>query len=194
MDRDISSYLPGDIVGVRGNLLAFCASKIFTPQTTLYHFLVIRSRLELENDYEIIESIGKGCAIGRLSWYKDLYYVVFKLTDPETDILGKKAAKYCSKFGRRKYDYGIFFRLPLDLIWCWCKQLVKEGWFRPIRPDELKFTQNNAFVCTELARAIWLEVGKNPLAEEDVALPCAYIKAENEGRLKVVGINSPGKD
>ena len=44
-------YKAGDIVGIEGGFLASLASWIFTPQTKLYHFLVIRSRLEEEDDF-----------------------------------------------------------------------------------------------------------------------------------------------
>lgn len=183
-------YQAGNIVGVKGGFLALLASHIFTPPTTLYHFLVIRARLEEEDDYEVIE-MRPSCHIGRLSWYEDRYYKVFALTDPEAEALGKKAAKFASKFGRRTYDYGVFIRLPLDLMRCWASQLIHEHHFRRIRPNELKFTKNSQFICTELSRAIWLEVGIDPLNPEDAALPAAYIKAKNEGRLEIRGGNIP---
>lgn len=186
-------YLPGDLVGVQGGFLASLAKRIFTPPTKLYHFLAVRSHLVEENDYEIIEMGMFNCDIGRLSWYNKRYYEVFRLTDPEAEPLGKKAAKYASKFGRRSYDYGVFFRLPLDLLVCWCSQLVKERHIRRIKPNELRFTRNSRFVCTELARAIWLEVGIDPLNKKDVALPGAFIKSVAEGRLKIVGVNLPKK-
>ncbi len=182
-------YKSGDIVGVKGGFLAVLASHIFAPATQLYHFLVIRSRLEEEDDYEIIEMTQHTCTIGRLSWYDNKSYIVFELADPRALELGKKAAKYASKFGRRKYDYGVFFKLPLDLLWCWMKQLATEHHIRRIQSDELKFAANSAFVCTELARAIWLEVGIDPLLAEDVALPAAFVKAFQEKRLNIKAIH-----
>ena len=185
------NYLPGHIVGVQGGFLAEAQYHIFEPQTRLYHFLVIRSRLEEEDDYEIIEMRGHGCDIGRLSWYGGSYYVVYELADPEAGPLGKKAAKYASKFGRACYKFLRFFRLPADLGRCWSLQLAGEHRIRRIRPDELKWAADDKMVCTELARAIWLEVGKDPLEPGDAALPSAFVRAEQTGRLRVVDVHYP---
>lgn len=183
-------YMPGNIVGVKGGgFLSVLAYHIFEPATQLFHFLIIRSRLEEEDDYEIIEMTQHTCTIGRLSWYDDKSYIVFELADSRALELGKKAAKYASKFGRRKYDYGIFMKLPLDLLWCWVKQLRYEHKLRRIHPDELKFAADSAFICTELARAIWLEAGMDPLLAEDVALPAAFVKAFQEKRLNIKAIH-----
>lgn len=185
------SYLPGDTVGVEGGFLASLAYYIFEPQTHLFHFLTVRSRLEEEDDYEIIEMLNRGCEIGRLSWYAGRYYVVFRPADPAAMPLGKKAAKYASKFGRRSYDYSLFLRLPADLLSCWFWQLVKEHRLRRIRPSELKLAANAAFVCTELPVNIWNEVCLRLLMANDAALPCGYVDAEQHSRLVVVDVHYP---
>ncbi len=184
-------YRAGDLIGVENlSLMGQLAYRAFTPQTHLFHFLVVRSYLELEDDYEIIEMLGKGCSIGRLSWYDDKNYCVFRLTDPEALELGKQAAKYASKFGRRKYDYDLFIKLPIDCIKCWFHQLVKEHKLRRIRPDELKLVWDKAFVCTELPKAIWEEVGKEII--RGAGIPAAYIGALQDKTLTLIDMVSKG--
>ncbi len=187
------NYLPGSIVGVQGGLLAKAQYYIFEPQTILYHFLVIRSRLAEEDDYEIIEMSGRGCDIGRLSWYDHLYYVVYFPTFPGATEEGKRAAKYSSIFGRKLYNFGLFLALPADLIGCWFWQLVSEHRLRRIRPDELALVQKSRFICTRLAQAIWQLVRINILSPEDTAIPPAFVKAEESGQLQVVDIHYPLK-
>lgn len=191
MPSDWRDYKSGDFVGVEGGVLARIAEVIFEPQTSLYHFLVIRSRLIEENDYEIIEMLGKGCSIGRLSWYLDRPFVVYRLNDPDVDLLGKKAAKYASKFGRVKYDYMLFVRLPFAIIRCFLRQLLREHTLRRIRPDELNIPWDSIFVCTELPKAIWLEVGKQILQPKDAGMPAAYVKANLLGKTNIVGYHFP---
>ncbi len=186
-------YRPGSIVGVQGGLLARAQHIIFEPQTNLYHFLVIRARLAEEDDYEIIEMGGHGCDIGRLSWYEHRYYVVYFPTDPQAIDQGKRSAKYCSIFGRKLYNFGLFLALPADLIGCWFWQLVCEHRLCRIRPDELALVQKSRFVCTRLAQAIWQMVGIDVIPPEYTAIPPAFVKAEESGRLQIIDIHYPLK-
>ena len=72
-ERGRTIYQPGDIVGVRGgkNWLTWLSYHAVIPSTSLFHFLLIGDRIGSE-DYEILESIGKGTTVGRLSWYKEI--------------------------------------------------------------------------------------------------------------------------
>lgn len=185
-------YRPGDFVGIKGSgFLAVASYVIFKPPTHLFHFLTIRAHLEEEDDYEIIEMLANGCKIGRLSWYLDQAFVVFRLNDPEVDALGKRAAKYASRFGRVPYDYRLFFKLPFACLKCWFKQLLYEHRLRRIDPDELNISWNAIFVCTELPKAIWLQVKKNVIGSKDVGIPAAYQKSCLAGRICIVGRNIP---
>jgi hypothetical protein len=192
-------YCAGDIVGVvNTGLMGQLAWLAFKPQTRLFHFLVIRSYLEEEDDYEIIEMLGgffpwepSGCRTGRLSWYRDRTYCVFRLNDPYALMLGKRAAKYASKFGRIQYDFGLFFKLPADCFRCWFWQIVKEHRLRRIRPNELKLVWDSIFVCTELPLAIWAEVKRYFI--DGAGIPAAYAQAWLDERLLLMGGNDGGE-
>ena len=194
-DKDGKPYMPSDIAMVENHgLMGQLSYLVFSPPTYLFHALTIRSYLEEEEDYEIIEMLGgilpwepSGCRTGRLSWYKDRSFIVFRLNDPEVEKLGKKAAKFASAYGRRQYDYGLFFVLLFDCIRCWFWQLINEHRIRRIRPDELKLVWNKEFVCTELPKAIWSRVGKRFI--HGAGMPAAYVQAFLEGRLILKGIN-----
>lgn len=186
-------YIPADIGLVENHSLIGQANHgCFEPQTYLFHSFIIRSYLRKEDDYEIIEMLGgifpwqpSGCRIGRLSDYKNRRFVVFRLNDPDIYILGKEAAKDASKFGKSQYDFGLFFKLPADCFRCWFWQLIHEHKFRRIRPDELKLVWDKVFVCTELPKAIMLEIGKTFL--KGAAIPSAYVQAFKDDRLTLVG-------
>ena len=207
------TYWPGDIVAVESSgLLALMGWLIFKPATRFFHHLTIRARLEEELDYEIIEMLGSvvgalvslipflgkwltppGCTIGRLSWYDGCHYAVLRLNDAETLNLGKRAAKYASKFGRLCYDFRLYLHLAGAVFRCWYRQLRDEWKLRRIDPSEIDLGENGAFVCTELPVAIWCLVGKDVLAPGDARIPAAYQKAIMERRLLLIDEHWPEK-
>ena len=106
-------------------------------------------------------------------------------------MLGKKAAKYASAYGRIQYDYALFFILPADCARCWFWQLIREHRLRRIRPDELRLVWDRIFVCTELPKAIWLRVKKWII--KGAGIPAAYVQSFKDNRLTIVGDNRPAR-
>jgi len=179
----------GDIVGVEGKgLLCWLSEHIFEPQTRLYHFLLVGDHLPRENDYVILESIASGVRLGRLSWYENREYTVFRITEPDSKRLGMRATRLASKFGRRHYDFMLYPKLLFGVMKCWWEQLIKERKIRRIRPDELSYTRDKAFVCTEFASEVWRLVNY-PVIKGITSLPSAYVQACYNGRLQVVWVN-----
>ncbi len=186
-------YQAGDIVGVLGGALSQASYRIFEPPTRLFHFLIVGEYIPNEDDYVIYEAIGSGVRTGRLSWYAEDLYVVFRLTDPQSRKLGVQACREASRFGRWGYDYLMYLYLLLDLPVVIIRNLLKERRLRRVRPDELPYHENHAFICTEFAAAVWREVGRDVIQKGVIPLPAGYIEAYKAGRLKRVGSNTPDK-
>ncbi len=187
----VKKYGQGYIVGVEGGALSKIAEAVFTPPTRLYHFLVIDRYIESEEDYEIHEAISSGVRSGRLLWYKDVFYVVFRINDEHAEGLGARACELASDFGRWGYDFQMYAYLLFDGIRIGLRNLIKERRFRRIRPAELPFHENHAFICTEFANALWYQVGKPPIPQGVVPLPAGYVEAVIAGKLQIVGVNIP---
>ncbi len=189
-------YLPyqaGDIVGVLGGAGAEVTSRIFEPKTRLYHFLIIGDYLTDEDDYEIYEAIASGVRTGRLSWYAEDLYVVFRLNDPDSEKLGKRAAQEASAFGRWGYDYVMYLYIALDLARIYGRMIFKERRVRRVRPGELTYRENHAFICTEFANVCYRSGGRPPIPKGETPLPAGYIEAYKDGKLLRVGANTPAK-
>ncbi|GAI89440.1 unnamed protein product, partial [marine sediment metagenome] len=116
---------PADIGATRGSgLLLWFSQHLIEPKTDRIHFFVIGDYLPWDNDYVILESIGKGIAVGRLSYYRpegvEIYRVVLSET-PEQRLgnrkveeiheLRKRAAAELTRVGRARYDYLLFAKL-----------------------------------------------------------------------------------
>jgi hypothetical protein len=191
-----SNYLPGDIVGVKGGFMAEIAYHLFKPATKLYHFLVIGEYLGEENDYVIYEAIASGVRIGRLSWYGDDVYVVFRVNVPEPITpgqmtgyqCGRRAVDKASAFGRWGYDWAMFVSLAADLARIYIRNLFR-GQIRRIAAEELTYRENHAFICTEFAAALWRGTGYCPIPEGVVPLPAGYVQAFTDGKLDRVWVN-----
>ena len=186
-------YQPGDIVGVLGGAMSQLSRRIFTPETALYHFLIIGQFIPEEDDYEIFEAIASGVRTGRLSWYVQDLYIVFRLNDPESVKLGRRSAREASAFGRWGYDYIMFFFILLDLVCIYSRMLFKERRIRRVRPAELTYRENHAFICTEFANAVYRAGGRPPIPIGVTPIPAGYIEAYNCGKLVKVGENIPAK-
>jgi len=74
-----------------------------------------------------------------------------------------------------------------DISVIYAKMLVKERRLRRIRPAELPYRENHRFICTELANAVWAQVGRPVVPKGVMPLPAGYIEALQAGKLKIVG-------
>lgn len=184
-------YHEGYIVGVEGGAMSYASQAIFTPPTRLYHFLVIGQYIPEDDDYVILEAIASGVRVGRLSWYKDDLYVVFRVNDPDAEELGRRACYLASQFGRWGYDYMMYLHLGYHVPRVILLNLIKERRFRRIKPSEIPYYENHAVICTEFANALWRQVGRPPIAGGVNPFPAGYIEAYLARKLVIAGANIP---
>ncbi len=186
-------YQAGDIVGVMGGAMSQLTSRIFAPRTRLYHFLIIGDYIPQEDDYVIYEAIASGVRTGRLSWYAEDLYVVFRIGDPQSATLGLKASREASAFGRWGYDFLMYPLIVKDLLGIYARMIFKERKLRRVRPEELTYRENHAFICTEFANACYRSGERPPVPQGETPIPASYIKAYLDGKLTRVGSNTPDK-
>lgn len=192
--NEYDKYWAGDIVGVLGGRFSAVSESIFEPQTRLYHFLVLDRLDWLKDDMELHEAIASGVRGGRLSWYQNDVYVVFRVTAPDAQEYGKNVGIAASEFGRWGYDYLMYLYLLYEVPRVFLRNLFKEHRARRIQPAELHYYDNHAVICTEFANKLWLQEGgasRAPIGPRVNALPAGYVAALRAGRLKVVGLNIP---
>ena len=184
-------YVPGDFVGVEGGgILTALSAGAITPRTKLFHFLLIGDYIPEDDDYVILESIGKGVAVGRLSWYADRKYQVFRVNHPDYARLGKRAAALASKFGRHDYDYFLFARFLGDFVRFEAEELWTFRRFARMFPGDFRRVQDSDFICTELVVATWALVGVDVIHPEDAPVPAAFVLAERAGRIVTIDRHS----
>ncbi len=177
-------YIPGDIVGVESKgLIGRLSHAAITPQTRLYHFLLIGDYIQDDDDYEILESIGRGVSIGRLSWYAGNRYDVFRVNLPNAGPLGRLAIERASAFGRMGYDYSLFLRFAGDAIRHSWNHLIKDHTIPRMEPRDFCLTKDRAFICTEFVVASWDLVGVPVIAIQDAPVPAAFIRSAQAGRI-----------
>ncbi len=183
-------YFPGDIVGVNGQGFVQGLSRtMIEPPTPLFHFLLIGRYIESEDDYEILESIGKGVAIGRLSWYDGDQYEVLRVNERYCSALGLKATEAASKFGRMPYDYALFLKFFSDFVRHSFDHLKRGEWPPKMRPSDFRLIRDAAFICTEFVVATWDLVGVRILNPGDAPVPAAFVLASHSGRIIQVGFH-----
>lgn len=181
-------YVPGDGVGVEGSgPIGWLSKTQITPHTKLFHFLVIGQYIPEDDDYVVFESIGKGTAVGRLSWYVGSKYTVFRMNDPNYLALGELAVERASIFGRRHYDYMLYVKVFAWALGYWTKELATGHWPpRPVRPEQIPYKTDRDFICIELYFAIWNLVGRRIRAHGHAPVPGEVIDAVNRGRLVII--------
>lgn len=181
-------YRPGDILGMKSKT-SWLTSRIFSPKTDLYHFLIIGHHImsENEDDYEIYESINSGVRMGRLSWYDGDSYSVFRLNHPDSHVLGLKACNEASNFGRWGYDFLMFPYLAFHLGRVFIKNIICERKIRRISPRELPYWDNHGLICTEFAARVWWKGGVMPIPHGEIPLPASFQQAVIDGKLILIG-------
>lgn len=188
-ERGRVRYQPGDIVGVRGGKgpLTWLSYHAIIPHTPLFHFLLIRDYAMFEDDYNILESIGKGTAVGRLSWYKNHEYVVFRVNHEDADHMGKVAANLASKFGRHKYDLKLYLKIFAWALGYWLKEIAT-GHIppRPVTPVQIPYERDGDFICIELVFEAWKQVGFRIRGYGHAPVPAEVILARDRGDIEVI--------
>jgi hypothetical protein len=184
-------YPVGSIIHFFGqNPLSFLASKVFTPKTNLFHAAIIGHYIKDEEDYEIIESLGRGITLGRLSFYNNTKYLVYWPSKVNTAI-GDDLWILSSKFGRTKYDFLFYLEVAISVLKISIRNLIKFHKLKAISPQELKTGTNKDFICTRFTREFWNQYQKNILFPEEWSpIPSAYILAVQKNYLTLIGNHS----
>jgi len=167
----------GDIFAVKGEgTLAKLASKLTEPYTDRFHYGLIWRRIG--SDYYILESIGKGVAIGRLSFYAGQDVKIYRVNCPAG--LRRLAPAALTKYGRSKYDYLLLAKIVIQGFCTIFKNFCKGEGIHPIRAEDLTWSHNSALVCTEAVDIAYLSVGVN-LTGGTCPTPSAFKQAELDG-------------
>lgn len=177
--------LPGDIGATRGKGIGLWACQhLITPATDRFHFFIIGDYLSWDDDYVILESIGKGISVGRLSFYhpEDLEIYRVNLVQPRDEIqIRKRAAAELTRVGRASYDWILIAEITLGAL-----TLLLRGKLPPWEPGQFPYGRDRRFVCTEAANEAWRGVSK-PIIPAGVApLPAGFKQALNAGKLQKI--------
>lgn len=179
---DIPKLQLGDIFATRNdNILGRLSRRLFSPYTDRFHFGIVWQKAG--GDWIILESIGKGIAVGRLSFYKNQDVKFYRVDCPYG--LRRKTGVALTRYGRRKYDYWLIVKVVLGSIVAFSRILLRELRVRRLRAEDLPsiFDWNNELVCTE---AVWLAYnvcGVNIIPDGVLPLPSSFRQAELEGRI-----------
>jgi len=178
---------PADIGATKGKgPLLFLSQHLLEPKTDRIHFFVIGDYLPWDDDYVILESIGKGIAVGRLSFYKPEDVEIYRvnlghgtLAPALAGTLRRRAAAELTRAGRARYDYILYIQLILGGL-----SLLLRGKLPPWTPEQVPYGRNKAYICTEAARYGWRAVG-HPIFPEGMApTPSAFKQALIEKKMR----------
>ena len=160
-------YDQGDIVGVWGRgPLGWLNRNFILPSTDMFHFLLIGSKIPGEDDYAVLESVNKGVTVGRLSWYTDRSYNVFRLNRPDSVEIGNSAYLKATKFGRHRYDW----KMPFKLAWTFITRR-----FRPCYVTEIPYQRDHDFLCTELVFEAYRLAGVRLRQSGHAPMPAEFV-------------------
>jgi len=180
---------PADIGAKRGKgPLLWLSSNLLKPKTDRIHFFLIGDYLPWDDDYVILESIGKGIAVGRLSFYKPEDIEIYRVNlgrDPrllELDRhLRRRVAAELTRVGRARYDYILYAQLILGAI-----TLLFKGKLPPYDPTDLPYGRNKEYICTEAANFGWRAVGHPIILPGVVPTPAGFRQALIVNRIRRV--------
>lgn len=187
---------PADIGGVRGKgPLRWMSEHLLKPKTDRVHFFLLGDYIPWDDDYVILESIGKGIAVGRLSFYNPEDVEIYRVPLSHNpgfysvnDQLRARVAAEMTKVGRARYDYILYVQLALGAI-----QLLLTGHLPPYLPDQFPYGRNKSYICTEAANFGWREVGHPIIKPGEVPTPAGYKQALLERRIhKIYPIEERG--
>jgi len=180
---------PADIGAVKGKgPLLWLSSNLLKPKTDRIHFFLIGDYIPWDDDYVILESIAKGIAIGRLSFYKPEDIEIYRVnlaSDPKMEDLNRqlrrRVAAELTRVGRARYDYILYLQLIAGAI-----TLFFKGKLPPYDPADLPYGRNKDYICTEAANFGWRAVGRPIIELGVVPTPSGYKKALLEKKIRRV--------
>lgn len=190
---NVSAYyprlLPGDIGGVKGKgCLLWLSQHLIKPKTDRVHFFIIGDYLPWDDDYVILESIGKGIAVGRLSFYGPEELRIYRVNlsnDPRlrvfNTLLRRQAAAELSRVGRARYDYILFIQLFFGAL-----TLLARGKLPPWRSGDFPYGRDRKYICTEAAAEAWRAVGRPLIPERTVPTPAAFRQALMDNKMRII--------
>ena len=171
---------PGDIFATKGKGITGWASRnLLSPQTDRFHFGILWKYFG--DDFLILESISKGLAVGKLSWYQGADVEFYRVNCPEE--LRFAAPDSLIDWGRAKYDYWLIGKILFGAVAALARILWKEHRLRRVRAEELPYGVNSALICTEAVDVAYDSVGVNIIPAGVIPIPSAFRAAELEGRL-----------
>jgi len=174
----------GDIFATKGGGITGWASRnLFTPYTDRFHHGILWKHLG-GVDFIILESISKGIAVGRLSWYRGKNIEFYRVNVDED--LRFAAPDGLIEWGRARYDYWLIAKIFLGAVVACVRILWKEHRLRKLRAEDLPYGRNDALICTEAVQVALLSVGVAVIDPGIVPLPSAFRQAELEGRIRRV--------
>lgn len=173
----------GDLFAVRGGWPTGWLSKIFfEPETDRFHYGLIWQKTRDGRDWIIIESIGKGVAVGRLSMYlrEDLKF--YRPTRIDQSIRAQAPVALTS-LGRQKYDYLLVIKIGYGTLKTWIMKSIMARRFVRVRAEDLPYAMNDTLICTEAADAGYMLAGAPLIPMSIPPLPCAFRQEELDGDL-----------
>jgi len=155
-------------------------------KTWEYHFGMIADPVFGEQgdfvDFETRESISKGPATLRFfKQYRDQVVTMYRIPDM-TEKQSLEMLRYVSEIGERPYGYKDFLEAGLDV-----SRLLLTLNLPPYTADQLRVSQNDDYLCTELYAYAARRAGRPveaPGRKRVWDIPVVYLQAEEEGRLK----------
>jgi len=172
----------GDIFATKGvGMTGWASRNLFAPKTDRFHHGILWKHLG-QGDFIILESISKGLAVGKLSWYEGKNIEYYRVNCDED--LRFAAPGSLVEWGRAKYDYWLIVKLLFGAIAAWARILWKERRLRKLKAEDLPFYNwNDALICTEAVVVGFASCGVNIVPPDVVPLPSAIKQAELDGRL-----------
>jgi len=172
----------GDIGAVKGEgVLPKLNAELTEPYTDRFHFFLVWKKAG--DDWIILESIGKGIAVGRLSFYAGQDVKIYRVNCPA--YYRHRAPLELTKWGRAKYDYILILKIFAQGIWAIFKNFLKGEGIHPIKASDISWKHNSTLVCTEAVDIAYLSVGVS-LTGGAVPLPSAFKQAELDGFMEEI--------
>ncbi len=171
----------GDIGATRGRgVVGWLAKKLFAPETDRFHHFLLGGK-PYDGDRVIFESIAKGIAVGRLSFYKGKDIKFYRVNC--SDEIKAKVIDQVTKYGRSPYDYWLLAKIFLFSFILPVKILIREHKLRRLTADDLPYSSDAAYICTEAVDIPYWDLGFEIIPKTRATLPCAIKQAELEGRI-----------